>query len=74
MTIHRAQYNGRLIEVETEFRNDGLYQVRSVRVEVRRGKAIVIDEMPYDAPPAVHEADVVDRATVAATVYIKHRM
>jgi len=60
MTIQRAPFNGRLIEVETEFRNDGLYLVRTVRVEVRKGKAIVIDEMPYDALPGVGEAEVVN--------------
>jgi len=60
MTIRRAPFNGRLIEVETEFRNDGLYLVRTVRVEVRKGKAIVIGEMPYDALPGVGEAEVVN--------------
>jgi hypothetical protein len=72
MTIHRAQFNGRLIEVETEFRNDGLHLVRTVCVEVRKGKAIVIDEMPYDA--SAGEATVVDRATMTTTARIKNRM
>ena len=46
----------------------------TVRVEVRKGKAIVIDEMPYDALPGAGEAEVVDRATMTAEACIKNRM
>jgi hypothetical protein len=70
LTIHRAMYSGRMIEIETERRRDGLYQVLRVLVEVRRGQGVVVDEMPYQLV-GLSESSVVEQATVDATKYIK---
>ena len=51
--------DGRSIKIETARRDDGMYVVRSVRVEVRMGDEVVIDEMPYLGPAHVDEAEAV---------------
>ena len=59
MTLHLSEYQGRTIKVETAQREDGMYFVRTVQVEFRAGKEVVIDEVPYLGRAHVDEREVV---------------
>ena len=73
MALHLSDCNGRIIRVETAQRDDGMYFVRSVHVEVLAGNEVVIDEMPYLGRAHVDEREVVTIATIEAGEYVKRR-
>ena len=73
MAVHLGDCHGRSIKIETARRDDGMYVVRSVRVEVRMGDEVVIDEMPYLGSAHVDEAEAVAIATIDASVYALSR-
>ena len=73
MAVHLGNCGGRSIKIETARRDDGMYVVRSVRVEVRMEGEVVIDEMPYLGPAHVDEAEAVAIATIDASEYAMSR-
>lgn len=73
MTLHLSDYNGRTLKIETAQRDDGMYFVRSVQVEVRAGNEVVIDEIPYLGRAHVDEREVVTIATLEVGEYFKGR-
>jgi len=73
MALHLSECNGRIIRIETAQRDDGMYFVRSVHVEVRAGHEVVIDEVPYLGRAHVDELEVVAIATLEAGEYLKNR-
>jgi hypothetical protein len=73
MALHLIDCNGRIIRVEAAQRDDGMYFVRSVHVEVLAGNEAVSDEMPYLGRAHVDEREVVTIATLEAGEYIGSR-
>lgn len=73
MAVHLGECRGRTIRIETAQRDDGMYVVRSVRVEVRLEDEVVIDEMPYLGRAHVDEAEAVAMATIDASEYAMSR-
>jgi len=73
MTVHLGNCDGRSIRIETAQRDDGMYVVRAVHVEVRMEDEVIIDQMPYVGMAHVDEAEVVAIATIEARAYALSR-